>query len=208
MASVTGNVGIFDQAKGAQSVSAGVDRQAALLVSELNARFSQLSLAGRLFFAQAIVTAPVIYTTAAGTGGPLLWNPPSSGVNAQLLAISFGETIVTTVAAAIGITGNTGQNLIPASTTTIDGSTPLLLGGATAKVQSYRVGTPTNAGNFLIPVGQLSTGALTTSIGGMNFAFLDGMLTFGPGSWVSPSTSATASTTVIQIGLIWAELPV
>ena len=111
--------------------------------------------------AQAIVTAPVIYTTAAGTGGPLLWNPPTSEVNAVILGVSFGITVVTTVAAALGLTGNSGQTVAPSSTTAIDGRANLKIGGAAGACTPYRVGTVAVAGAFLLPFAHLHTGALT-----------------------------------------------
>ena len=203
-----GDVGLANQSAGAKSVPVSLDRQSAVHVSELNAKYSALSRAGRLFFAQAIVTAPVIFSTAAGTGGPLLWNPPSSGVDAQLIAAGLGVTTVSTVAAALGITGGTGQNVIPTSTTAIDGSGNMYFGGVGAKVQSYRIGTVTTAGAFLVPFGKVSTGALTVDNTGIHWVDLAGMFTFGPGGWASIAGSATASTTVATLSLIWSELPV
>lgn len=207
-ANVVQSGGLPQLGGGAQDITAAMDAQGGLLVSELNGKYAGLSKAGRLFFAQAIVTAPVIYSTAAGTGGPLLWNPPGSGVNAQLIAASIGVTTVSTVAAAIGITGGTGQNVVPTSTTAIDGSGNCFFGGAAAKVSSFRVGTVATAGAFLIPFGQLHTGALTVDNTGVEWLDLWGAITFGPGSWASVAASATATTTVATIGLIWAENPV
>lgn len=207
MASVTGSTGIQNLPTSGIA-QAGVDRQGAQFVSELNGRYSALSRAGMLFMAQAIVTAPVIYSTAAGTGGPLLWNPPGSGVVIQPIAVGFGVTTVTTVAAALGLTGGTGQNIAPTSTTAIDGSSPMFLGGAVSKINAYRIGTVATAGAFLLPFANLDTGALTTSFGGMNWIDVGGILTVAPASWCSVAASATASTTVATIGLVWAEIPV
>ena len=200
--------GVPALASGAKNAGLMFDRQNAALVSELNAKYGALSISGRLFFAQAIVAAPVIFTTAAGTGGPLLWNPPGSGVNAQLIAASIGVTVVTTVAAALGITGGTGQNVVPTTTTAIDGSGNCFFGGAAAKVSSFRIGTVGVAGTFLIPFGKLSTGALTVDNTGIALVDLGGLFTFGPGGWASVSVSATATTTAATIGLLWVELPI
>src|SRR6185369_5697280 len=97
------------------------------IVSRLHGRYYEQASRGNVFMAQAIVTAPVIYTTAAGTGGPLLWNG-STTVKAALLAVGWGVTTVTTVAAAFGITGGGGQPSAPTSTTAIDGRANLLMG--------------------------------------------------------------------------------
>ena len=212
MARMQGNVvqsgGLPQLGGGVQDITASLDAQGGILVSELHGKYAALSKAGRLFFAQAIVAAPVIYSTAAGTGGPLLWNPPGSGVNAQLIAVGLGVTVVSTVAAALGITGGTGQNVVPTTTTAIDGSGNCYFGGAAAKVSSFRIGTVTTAGAFLIPFGKLSTGALTVDNTGIAWIDLWGVNTFGPGGWASVSVSATATTTAATIGLIWTENPV
>lgn len=165
---------------------------------------------GQLFCARAIITAPVIFSTAAGTGGPLLWNNSSAGdgeVNAVLLGVTCALTTVSTVAAALGITGNSGQTSAPGSTTAIDTSSNLRIGGLPPRCNVYRVGTPSSAGNFFLPLAQLGTGALTVDNFEVGFIPLHGMVVVPPGSWASIATSATASTTVAQLGLIWAEIP-
>ena len=166
---------------------------------------------GELFGAYAIVTAPVIWSTAAGTGGPLLWNNTGAldkPVNAVLLGVTCAVTVVTTVAAALGITGGSGQTSAPGTTTTIDSVANLKIGGAAPRCNVYRVGTPSAAGSFFLPLLGLSTGALTVDNEMMGFIPLDGMIVVLPGSWVSIAASATASTTVARLGLIWAEIPV
>jgi hypothetical protein len=178
------------------------------IFSELHGRYYEQAVRGKLFMAQAIVTAPVIYTTAAGTGGPLLWNPPTSGVNAVILAVSMGITVVTTVAAALGLTGNTGQTSAPGSTTAIDGRGNMFLGAANSACTPYRIGTPTTAGAFLLPFASLHTGALTVDTGAFAYVDIGGAMIVPPGSWASIAASATASTTVGTFGLLWEEVPV
>ena len=165
-------------------------------------------IAAGLFMAQAIVTAPVIYTTAAGTGGPLLWNPPTCEVNAVILGVSFGITVVTTVAAALGLTGNSGQTVAPCSTTAIDGRANLKIGGAAGACTPYRVGTVAVAGAFLLPFGHVHTGALTVDTTGVAFVDIGGALIVPPGAWCSIAASATASTTVGTFGMVYEEVPV
>lgn len=178
------------------------------IVSELNGRYYEQASRGRLFLATAIVTAPVIFSTAAGTGGPLIWNPPTSGVNVSVLAVTCGITVVTTVAAALGLTGNTGQTSAPASTTAIDSRQAALIGGQSSVSTPYRVGTPTNAGGFFFPLLDLHTGALTVDSLGLGWIDIGGAVICPPGAWVSIAASATASTTVAQLGMVYAEVPV
>lgn len=177
------------------------------IVSELQGRYYENVVRGNVFQAHAIVTAPVIYTTAAGTGGPLLWNNTTTH-NAVLLAVSCGISTVTTVAAILGITGNSGQTAAPGSTTAIDSNKNCLIGGPATKMNLYRVGTPTSAGNFFLPFADLHTGALTVDNLGQCWVDLGGIIVVPPGCWASVAASATASTTVANFGLIYAEVPV
>lgn len=199
---------------GEQVVAPGVTSQplrqgplADVIVSELMGRYYELCRNGRLFMAHAIVTAPVIYTTAAGTGGPLIWNG-SPKVNVVPLAVGFGVTVVTTVAAALGLTGNSGQTSAPTTTTAIDSRANMLIGGAASNSTPYRIGTVTNAGNFFFPFAHLHTGALTVDTTGMQWLDIGGAVIVPPNSWVSIAASATAATTVASIGIIYAEVPV
>src|SRR5580765_3622643 len=90
----------------------------------------------RLFAAYAIVTAPVIFSTAAGTGGPLLWNG-SVNVNARILRVGFAVSTASAAAGALGFTGATGQTAAPSSTTAIDSVTNLYVGGKNPSCSVY-----------------------------------------------------------------------
>jgi hypothetical protein len=177
------------------------------IVNDLHGRYYEQTLRGNLFTAHAIVTAPVIYTTAAGTGGPLLWNG-SSTVRAAILAVGWGISTVTTVAAVIGLTGNNGQTAAPGSTTAVDSVKNCYMGAAAPACTAYRVGTPTSAGNFFHPLGHLHTGALTVDTDGMHWVDIGGMFILPPGGWISFAASATASTTVGNFGMVWEEVPI
>ena len=174
--------------------------------------YYDLASRGQVFSAFAAITAPVIYSTAAGTGGPLLWNGSSQAgpnpVNAVILGVSCALTVVTTVAAALGITGNSGQTAAPGTTTAITTSGNLRIGGAPSRCNVYNVGTPSSAGNFFFPLIQLGTGGLTVENVDMGFIDLGGCIVVPPNSWASIAASATATTTVAQLGLIWAEVPI
>jgi hypothetical protein len=166
---------------------------------------------GNIFVAQAIVTAPVIWTTAAGTGGPLLYNGSTAGggkgVTAYLLAVSYGLTVAATVAGAIGITG--GPTTAPTSTTAVDSSGCLRLasGAPTPQCSVYRVGTVSAAGTFFLPTGQIGTAALTAEIADDNFIQLGGCVEVGPGYFAALAASATLTTAVLQAGIVWLEVP-
>lgn len=161
----------------------------------------------RVYCATAIVTAPVIFSTAAATGGPLLWNG-STDTLARILKIGFAVTTASTVAGALGLTGAGGQTAAPSSTTAIDSTANLYIGAPKSKITPYRIGTPTNPGTFLLPFAQITTGALTVSRDSMNWIDINRLVTVAPNGWVSCAGSATLSTAVIQIGIVWEEIPI
>lgn len=178
-----------------------------LLISGLMAKYSSLVKAGKVFNSYATLTAPVAYSTAAGTGGPLLWNRPNSGVDAHILAVGFSTSVVTTVAGGLGVTGNAGQDVAPTTTTAIDASGNSLVGGAASACTTYRVGTPANAGNFFVPFAQVHTGALTVDTTGLLWVDLGGIVVVPPAAWASIAATAALTTLQAQVALVWAELP-
>jgi hypothetical protein len=206
---MAGQTKIFG-AVGPQTYSDGLDaaprldRSGAQVVTEVNGRYYEAANRGGVFTAHAIVTAPVIYTTAAGTGGPLLYNG-TSDKKAVLLAIGWGVSTVTTAAAILGLTG--GPTTAPGSITAVDSVRNCYLGGSLPSCSAYRIGTPSAAGNFCGPLGDLHTAALTTETGGMHWIETAGMFVVPPGFFISFAASATASTTVANLGMIWQELP-
>lgn len=165
----------------------------------------------QVFAAYATITAPVAYSTAAGTGGPLLWNGSllaPQRVNAVILGVSIAETVAeTTAAIALGITGNSGQAAAPTSTSAATSIANLLIGGNQPMCSAYSVGTVANAGSFFLPLANLGTGALTVISDTPGLIDLAGAIVVPPGSWVSVSASAAATAAVLAVGLIWAEIP-
>ena len=188
-------------------VKARGGRTGETIVSALQGRYYEQAYRGNLFHAYAIVTAPVVYTTAAGTGGPLIWNN-ATDVNVVLLALTFGSSVVTTVAGTLGITGNSGQSAAPGSTTAIDANRNLKIGGNLPKSTAYRVGTPASAGNFFMPLVSFHTGALTVDTTVAGWIDIGGAVIVPPNCWASVAASATLSTLVGQLGLIYAEVPI
>lgn len=171
------------------------------------------SAEGRLYTARAIVTAPVIFSTAAGTGGPLLWNPGATATapnktTVRLRKLGYSITTASTVAGSIGLTGGYQGATAPTSTTTIDGATTNLMLGSTnpSQVSVYRVGTVANAGGFFIPLVDVSTTALTALGDNISWLDLDGFATVLPGYWVAIAGSGTLTTAVLQIALVWEEI--
>jgi hypothetical protein len=171
--------------------------------------YYDLARQGQLFIAYATVTAPVIWSTAAGTGGPLLWNNSNAGknyVNAVIMGIGAAVTTAATAASSLGITG--GASTAPSSTTSIDAVKNCLIGGPAPVCNTYRIGTVSTAGTFFMPVLTLGTGALTVSNVAMSWVDIGGAVVVPPGCFASVAGSATATTAVADIALLWAEIPI
>lgn len=180
-------------------------------VLDIHGRYFEASSRGNLFVAHAIVTTPAIWSTEVGTGGPLLWNGsaavPGAKVNANILAVGFGTSVVTTAAVALGFTGGYGQTAAPTTTTAIDSTSCLLINDATSRCTAYRIGT-TGTNRFFMPFAQVHTGALTVDTTGIQWVDVEGLITVPPDSFVSLAASATGSTLVMHASLIWEEIPV
>lgn len=178
-----------------------------LLFSGVLGKYATLAKAGKLQSAYATLTAPVIYSTAAGTGGPFIWNRPSSGIDAHLLAVGFSSSVVTTVAGGLGVTG--GPQAVPISASTaIDASGNCLIGGPVTQMGLVaRVATVVNAGAQFVPFAQFHTGALTVDTTGLTWVDLDGMFIVPPGTWGAVAATATLTTLQVAVALVWAELP-
>lgn len=169
--------------------------------------YYDLAKQGRVFSAYGPITAPVIYSTAAGTGGPLIWNS-SVSVNVVILGMSMAVGTASTVATSLGICGGTQGTNAPTSTTAIGITGNALVGGPNSQVNVYRVGTVANASTFFVPFIQVGTGAITVTDSQPCHVDLAGTFVVPPGKWVAIGAASTATTLVAQIGLIWAEIPI
>lgn len=166
------------------------------------------ALSQRIFIATAIVTAPVIFSTAAGTGGPLLWNN-NANVTTRLIAVSFATTTASAAAGALGLTGGSGQTAAPTSTTAIDSLTCTNMSPSAQPplTKAYRIGTVASPGAWFYPIGQVGTTALTALPNQPNWVDLKRAFVIHKGEWISIAASATLTTGVFQIGLMFEELP-
>jgi hypothetical protein len=164
---------------------------------------------GNVFIATATVTAMAAYTATAAVGGPLLYNggpTGHSGVTAYLLAIGYGLTVASAAAVSVGVAG--GVTTAPTSTSAIgiQGNAQPNLSN-TSVCTAYSTGTVSAAATFFLPTGQVGTSALTAEICDDNFIHLGGVIAVPPGSFATPAASATMTTGVLSISLVWLELP-
>lgn len=207
---ISGEAGEQVIGKGTTSQAIRQGTLADVIVSELEGRYFELCRSQRVFIAQAVITTPVIYSTAAAGVFPLLWNG-SSNVNASLLWATYTHTAATTTTgSAIGLTCNTGQTSAPTSVTAIDGSRCLYLGGPNPSCSVYNKGTVANAGAFFFPLGHLHSGTIAVDSFNATFSVdLGGSWIVPPNAWAGLGVTVAPTTSSVQtFSLIWAETPI
>jgi hypothetical protein len=178
-----------------------------LSFSEVVGKYSTLVKAGKVYYTSAIITAPVIFSTAAQLG-PMIWNKTSSGLDAHILAISVGSpTTATTVAGSIGL-ATAPQTTAPTSPSAITAVNAYAGGGASQMGAVNSTGTViVLPAPIFLPLIAVNTGAITTSAVPQTWCDVGGLVVAGPGTVAYVCASATLSSGVFTIGLVWAELP-
>lgn len=178
-----------------------------LTISEVLGKYATLVKSQKVFYTSAIITAPVIFSTA-GQLGPMLWNKPGSGLDAHILAIGVGNpTVASGVAGSIGY-ASAVQPTAPTSPTAITAVNAYAGGGPSqmAAVNSGGTVIVLPAPIFLPLVG-VNTGAITTQSLTTGFVDVGGALIVGPGNVGYVCASATLTSGVFTVGIVWAELP-
>src|SRR5229473_1039480 len=161
----------------AQQAGAPAGAMGELSMSELLGKYASLAKSGKMFYTSAIITAPVIFSTAAQLG-PIIWNKAGSGLDAHLLAVGVGSpTTATTVAGALGWAA-VPQTTLPTSQTAITTNNAYAGGGAS---QMASVGTGGTvivlpAPIFLPLTGVVNTAGVTTTTVTSTFVDVGGAL--------------------------------
>ena len=180
-----------------------------LLFSEVMPRYATLAKSQKVFYVSAAITAPLSFVTGAAQLGPMIWNKPGSGLDAHILAICVASpTTASTVGGAIGWASN-AQATAPTSPSAAVVPVNAYAGGG-APQMAYVGGTATVSVlpvPIFLPLVAVNTGAVSVNGVSANWLDLGGALIVGPGTVGYVCGSALLSTLVIQIGLVWAELP-
>lgn len=180
-----------------------------LTFSELLGKYSTLVKAQKVFYTSAIITAPVIFSTG-GQLGPMLWNKPGSQLDGHILGVACSEpSTATTVPGALGI-ALTAQATQPTSPTTITGVN--CYGGGSASQMAGVFSTATvlvvaPVPLFLPLIGVAGAAITVGNTITAGFVDLGGLIVVAPGTCGYVCASATLSSGVMTIGLLWAELP-
>ncbi len=181
-----------------------------LAISELLGRYSTLAKSQKLFYTSAIITAPVIFSTA-GQLGPMLWNKPGSGVDAHILAVTCSEpSTATAVPGAIGFATNV-QPSAPTTATSIVAVNGYASGSASQMAGVFSTATVlvTNPVPIFLPLIGVAGAAITVGNSvTTSWADVGGLSIVAPGTVGYVCASATLTAAVLTIGLVWCELPV
>jgi hypothetical protein len=152
-------------------------------------------------------TALPAYTATAL--GPLLWNGATGGppqLKAVLIGVGLAVTTASAAAVAVGLTWGSGQTTAPSSTTAITLVSSTYANGKQPSCTAYGAGTVSAAGYSFLPLVNLDTAALTATPVENLWIPIDGMIVLPQGSWCALAASATATTSVLQVSFVWAEV--
>lgn len=186
-------------------------------LSALVGRYGTLVKAQKVFYTSALITSPVIFSTA-GQLGPVIWNKPGSGLDAHILGISVGQpTATSAISGALGY-ASAGQPTQP----TLGGTAAPIVaanayaGGGPSQMAAILAGTTGNVvtvsvlpAPIFLPMVAFSGIATATTVLSTPNTWVDvaGSLIIGPGTVGYVTASATLTTAAMTIGIIWAELP-
>ena len=168
----------------------------------LTESYFSLAREGTVFTAYATAITPTVYT-ATTLATLLLWN--GGNKKAILFGLSAGITTASGVACQWGIAGGSQQPAAPTSTTaiTISGNTLGNTNPSTCTV--YKAGTVAAAANYFMPFVQINTGAITLADVTWNWVSCEGAIVVPPSSWIAICSSATPTSAVAGLGLMWGE---
>lgn len=181
-------------------------KQAEVLASEIHGKGYIAAYRGRLFSASAAaITVPVVVATV--TSLFTLYNPPGSGVNAEMVEASVSQVIVTTVVNVHGWYFNTASVTAAGAFTTRGTVQSNLVGGQAGLVQFFSSYTCTATPTLIDVVANF--GAVTNTNVGPPPKFYDGRLVLPPGIAMHfLASTAAGGTSGLTLTATWAEWPV
>lgn len=177
-------------------------KQGDAIVSELHGRYYEQTYRGNMFSVQTqgagVTTTAALATTFTGLA---IGNPSTSGVNLVLNKFACAQVAVG-AAGSVGIMGGTGA--ITASLT----PQSRVIGGGQVSKATATAGQTISTPVLIAVFGTL--GSLATTGYGLQPAIvvdLEGSIIVPPGSFVASYTTA-ATTTALQFGFAWEEVPI
>ena len=185
-------------------------RASDLVVSELRGKYGTMAMNRSLFtFNVMAIAIPVITSGVVSLFS--LWNPPSSGVLAEMVDTEIGQTVVATIVDAIGWYMSSGNLALAGTFSTKAVANTNYFSARTGDTPNGQIvpylaythsGTPVRVdiiGSF---------GAVTDIAMTVPMKVYDGRLWVPPGSVISVCASTTVTTAVgLNLSARWAEWP-
>ncbi len=183
-------------------VTAISGRHGELTVAELHGKRFVKSARGNLFWGTSGVAGASLLAPGGTTGGFILYNPASSGINVEVEKFRVcGASTETTVVAGLAVEGS-----LQAPTGTLTGATiagmPLGGNARTNLAKVYKAATIT-AMTFLGGLGL--TIIATTSPPLTSFIDFDGCLVLAPGYAINFCSTITQSSAIMVCDVLWSE---
>lgn len=184
----------------------GIGRQGEQLCTDVHGQYFTANYRGVVFGANVTaVTVPVIASGLVSVFS--LWNPPTSGINMEIIDFDFAQVLAATIVDAVGLYFSADALARAGTFTTLGTEQCMNVGsGLRSKGKFYSAythsGTPAR-------VAILGSFGATTNAGGISSEFANGKIIIPPGTVVSVAMSTGAGTASgLDIGCTWAEWPI
>lgn len=204
-----GFVGPLMQAKGTTSRMTS-DETGGVRVAQAHAPYEDAVLRGAVYAASTAAAGVAPGTAIGTTGAYALFNPKTSGVRVNLLALSMGYLSGTLGAGFVAmIAHNNPAQAVISGTAIVATSTRVGMGQSGAALP-FTTATVPASGILLFPLWSLDA-SLATSVVGARSQFIEmgGLVTIEPGCAISLQGIAAGGTSPLVIfGAIWEEVPI
>ncbi|MGH6796609.1 MAG: hypothetical protein ACREDH_15750 [Methylocella sp.] len=185
-------------------------RHGQLHTSDIHGRYYAAASRGNLFVSSTLVagvTVPAPAVTLASKAGMV--NPVGSGVNMELVALGISSVTIEVALKNFALEFQLAASTTGGSPTSVTkltaNSSPLSVGGSTAKGYAYTAATMTNAAanTLILPL----FGNYLTAIGATQTYFpFNGEIVMGPDTVMA--ITCVAALAAVQVVYIWSEWPV
>lgn len=156
-------------------------------------------------YSTGVTSLPAYTATALG---PMIWNGNTQNpqLKAVLIGISVAVTTASGAAVSVGLVWGKGQTTPLGATTAATLTSSTLANGNAPTCSSYISATVKTAGIGYMPLVSLPTTAITALPLADVWIPLDGSIIIPQGSWVALAAGATATSAVLDVAMVWAEV--
>jgi hypothetical protein len=178
-------------------------------VSQVMPRYSAMAKSGFIYTARGALQQLSLAGTAMT--GLVVWNSstPVNGVDLHILKISGNVAVTSATMTGIALARGTGQASAPTSTTAASAYGNNYLGGAAGSGNAYTVATVAVAPVAMWDVLHNTAAIATTGEDVGFYEDLEGSVVVPPGGIITfVALGAASAAAAVNLGIMWAELPV